>query len=495
MPPERADTHARAAILLAILAVAVVSLTLFPFRFVETWHEYASGLKGLFHEPIDRESPLHALPAFAMLLLAGAAWPARRTLMLAAAIAIGLLLLEAAQAGLDRRHARVADIAAQWSGLAAAAVLLRFSPLRAEPARLLALLSLTTLLGWTALTAALGVRAQIGHTLGPFDDAFQLAIGDEVGGGRPWRGTVHGVAITTASPGDETARKLSATAIDAQGIALRLGLGDAAIYDLAAGAASINGEVIAPDRGTIGEPLFGDDATLNAAGLDTSVGGPLVSRDTLWRLPEALMHAQAVVIEADITPDESEQAGPARIMTVSSGPSARHLMLGQEGDALVVRVRTRRTGDNASRTPVRFPGVLEAGRRTHLVIVSTGDRFRLYADGRPVAERILGVGPGDWLGAHTAARDLIASAVFFIPIGLAAAAVGRHPVATALLAGTASVASPAATAIALGRPIMPAVLIMAPALALLAAITAQHVADAFKPQPRIADPDPKNDAT
>ncbi len=116
--------------------------------------------------------------------------------------------------------------------------------------------------------------------------------------------------------------------------------------------------------------------------MDTSQGGHFVLDQSDALLP-ALRDTNQLSIEAMITPSLSDQSGPARIITFSSGPSARNVTLGQSGDRLVLRLRTERTGVNA--VPPELDLLpLKAGESTHVIVTYKGGRVTAFADGQPV---------------------------------------------------------------------------------------------------------------
>ena len=116
--------------------------------------------------------------------------------------------------------------------------------------------------------------------------------------------------------------------------------------------------------------------------MDTSRGGHFVL-DQADDLLSALRETNQLSIEALITPTLPDQSGPARIVTFSSGPSARNVTLGQSGDRLVLRLRTERTGVNA--VPPELDLLpLTAGETTHVIVTYWNGRVTAFADGQPV---------------------------------------------------------------------------------------------------------------
>ncbi|WP_028572946.1 LamG domain-containing protein [Desulfonatronum lacustre] len=133
--------------------------------------------------------------------------------------------------------------------------------------------------------------------------------------------------------------------------------------------------------------------------MDTSRGGHFILEQTDDIL-SALRNTNQLTIEAVITPSLPDQSGPARIITFSSGPSARNVTLGQSGDRLVLRLRTERTGPNA--VPPELDLLpLTAGEPTHVVVTYADGLVTAYADGQHVfsSDAVHG-GFGTWSPQH-----------------------------------------------------------------------------------------------
>ncbi len=103
------------------------------------------------------------------------------------------------------------------------------------------------------------------------------------------------------------------------------------------------------------------------------------------RLIEQLRNTAAFTIELWMEPDELDQDGPARLITLSQSMSHRNLTLGhgQHGDAsrnLLVRLRTTNTDANGMPDLV-VPNAIVAGRAQY-VVTYAGQDVAVYRDGR-----------------------------------------------------------------------------------------------------------------
>lgn len=113
-------------------------------------------------------------------------------------------------------------------------------------------------------------------------------------------------------------------------------------------------------------------------------GGAFVAEGVNEALLAACRKSDQLAVEAVITPDRAKQDGPARIITFSRGASSRNFTLGQQGDKLVVCLRTPRNGTNGSNIQPELCR-LEAGRAQHVIVTYRPGLTVCYLDGRQVA--------------------------------------------------------------------------------------------------------------
>ena len=81
---------------------------------------------------------------------------------------------------------------------------------------------------------------------------------------------------------------------------------------------------------------------------------------------KAVRRTGEITIEAWVRPANSKQDGPARMVTLSGGSSARNFTLGQEGDKVDVRMRTTQTSGNGAPS-LGGPSRSLASKLTHVV--------------------------------------------------------------------------------------------------------------------------------
>jgi hypothetical protein len=115
----------------------------------------------------------------------------------------------------------------------------------------------------------------------------------------------------------------------------------------------------------------------------------VVSQTTPKRLVNAIKAAQSFSIEAWVTPANTTQKGPARIVSLSRNGSERNFTLGQDEDQYDVRCRTTKTGQNG--TP-SFPSGKQTltAAQTHVTFTLTKDgKRRIYLNGSLLKEDLL----------------------------------------------------------------------------------------------------------
>ncbi|MBE9159639.1 hypothetical protein IQ265_22795 [Nodosilinea sp. LEGE 06152] len=114
------------------------------------------------------------------------------------------------------------------------------------------------------------------------------------------------------------------------------------------------------------------------------------------RLIGAIKASGEFTLEAWINPSQANQPGLGRILTLSSGASARNLILGQTGSQIHVGVRTSETNGNASDRALAG-GTLTPGTLTHVVCTrEASGQTRLYINGKVVAQRAIGGSLANW---------------------------------------------------------------------------------------------------
>jgi hypothetical protein len=155
------------------------------------------------------------------------------------------------------------------------------------------------------------------------------------------------------------------------------------------------------DRSGTGEPL--DLKIEDPSAVEWRDGGLTVGGSTLVattgpakRLNDAVKRSNALTLEAWITPANTSQSGPARILTLSSASNERNFTLGQDGDRYQVRFRTSETNARGAPYLNGSSGSVET-RLTHVVFTrdATGTAS-LYVNGERQATHEVGGDLSNW---------------------------------------------------------------------------------------------------
>lgn len=83
----------------------------------------------------------------------------------------------------------------------------------------------------------------------------------------------------------------------------------------------------------------------------------LESRDPATAVNRKIIETNQIAFTATVATSDTAQAGPARIFSISTNPYLRNFTIGQEAHALVVRLRTPLTGENAMKPEYKIEGV------------------------------------------------------------------------------------------------------------------------------------------
>jgi len=126
----------------------------------------------------------------------------------------------------------------------------------------------------------------------------------------------------------------------------------------------------------------------------------IVSLKSAKRLSEAVRKSNAISIEAWITPANTEQTGPARIVSLSSNPGSRNFTLGQNKDMFDVRFRTTNTDGNGNPSTAA-PAKSLTTELSHVVFTrdKTGAAV-LFVNGKQVVSQVVGGDLGNWEAGH-----------------------------------------------------------------------------------------------
>ena len=108
----------------------------------------------------------------------------------------------------------------------------------------------------------------------------------------------------------------------------------------------------------------------------------IASRDSATKLTQTIRKSNALTIEAWITPANTSQQGPSRIVSLSLDTNQRSFTLGQERDRFDVRLRTNSTDQNGMPSLATPNGSLTT-KLTHVVFArDSAGRASIFIDGK-----------------------------------------------------------------------------------------------------------------
>jgi hypothetical protein len=209
--------------------------------------------------------------------------------------------------------------------------------------------------------------------LSDWDDDFRLALGNELTGDRPWLGELYRVALYDRALDAGQIARLAKAGRD------QSAPGALVLYEFREG----TGQVVRDTSGTgtaLHLPIKDASTVQWLAGGGLRLVGPslIASSGPATKVTEAVKRSKAITVEAWIKPENTVQAGPARIVTVSRDMSVRNVTLGQKADAYEVRFRTTATSPNGE-PAIASPG----GEAPNVPVVATAvpgaGRYRFVA--------------------------------------------------------------------------------------------------------------------
>ncbi len=113
--------------------------------------------------------------------------------------------------------------------------------------------------------------------------------------------------------------------------------------------------------------------------------GAMVAQGADKPLLDACKASGRLSIEAVITPRDTKQIGPARIVSFSQDAYKRNFTLGQQKSALVLRLRTTSTGVNGMKPEMNLCK-LAAGRPHHVIVTYSPGKLSCYLNGKSVLQ-------------------------------------------------------------------------------------------------------------
>lgn len=155
------------------------------------------------------------------------------------------------------------------------------------------------------------------------------------------------------------------------------------------------------DRSDVGEPLdlrVTRNAGLAWRGNHLIVGSSasINSQQPAKKITAAIKQSNELTVEAWLKPEDTRQAGPARIVTLSVDPGQRNFTLGQDGTKFDVRLRTSSTNSNGIPS-IATPAEAIGTALTHVVYSRDKQGMaRIYLNGKQASSQQVGGDLAGW---------------------------------------------------------------------------------------------------
>jgi VanZ family protein len=351
-------------LLLWALFIAVATFAPFDFNIRSVAHSFS-----LFQGDSHLRDPIHFALNLALFMPLGAllhhegprSAKARSSWILTTVICLSIsLVIEYFQRYLPARDSSLIDVIANTAGAMFGAfgdrawspsLEMHVSRIRTGTPR--ALLA-AALLVFMAVTLLMSGALQARTRLSNWSAEYPLLFGNERTGDRPWRGRVLTLTITDEATPLASVRRFSG------GAAVALPGSPIAAFDFS------------------GDPPYEDKAGIVPALMWTEASPTLAGRPWLQsegaaaHLAQRLRAANRFTLRIRCATDDTNQDGPARIVSNSFSTLLRNFTLGQQGADLVFRLRTPLTGDNGSFLETVVPGVFSTHRERDILVTYDG---------------------------------------------------------------------------------------------------------------------------
>jgi hypothetical protein len=124
-------------------------------------------------------------------------------------------------------------------------------------------------------------------------------------------------------------------------------------------------------------------ATIGKNGVMQLSGGAYLPKGLNAKLLESCSRTDELSIEVTLMTNNKKQSGPARIVSFSRDANERNFTLGQDGDKLILRLRTERNDKNGTNPQVTL-GEIVTGEPMHVVVSYRAGQLLCCVNGKPV---------------------------------------------------------------------------------------------------------------
>ncbi|MDY6896733.1 MAG: VanZ family protein [Cyanobacteriota bacterium] len=211
--------------------------------------------------------------------------------------------------------------------------------------------------------------------LSGWNPSFPLIIGNEKTANRGWEGYISELNITNQASSQNQVKQIFSQTNTQSNSFPNLENSLIAAYEFA-------GKAPYKDKAGKQPDLLwnGESTTPNQEGVFVNSNSWLQTATPVTSLSQSISETSEFTISTTLATNQTEQIGPARIISLSNDSFRRNFTLGQQGSDLVFRVRTPLTGANASDVKLDVPNVFNDKKPHQIVITYSKSSLTIYVD-------------------------------------------------------------------------------------------------------------------
>ena len=159
------------------------------------------------------------------------------------------------------------------------------------------------------------------------------------------------------------------------------------VYDVSGFGSALNLSITEPEK----------VSWQSCGGLNINEPTRIFAEGSSEKITTAVKASEAITIEAWVVPDNTQQTGPSRIVTLSQNPYRRNFTLGQYGAEYDVRFRTTSTGGNGLHPSTRTSEQQANTELTHIIYTRNAQNMaKIYVNGVLASSQIIPGSTANW---------------------------------------------------------------------------------------------------
>lgn len=218
------------------------------------------------------------------------------------------------------------------------------------------------------------IKKPITASLSNWNPNYPLAIGNEVTGERPWQGYISEVHIADKAISNREVLQV----FEDRNYFNNLGNSLLASYQL-----DKEGKLFYRDQSGKQPKLLWQGQPSDAQerkGISLSSSNWLETAYPVNYLSKRISKTSEFTISTTVATADTNQSGPARIISISNDNLRRNFTVGQQRTDLNLRLRTPLTGENGVDLILNFPNIFVDTKPHHLIITYSRATIQVYVD-------------------------------------------------------------------------------------------------------------------